>query len=45
MTDTEREREPETQAEGVAGSTQGADMGLDPRSPGSHPWLKVAPNH
>ena len=33
----EREREgAETQAEGEAGSMQGTDVGLHPRSPGSH---------
>ena len=41
----EREREAETQAEGEAGSMhQEPDMGFDPRSPGSHPGLKVALN-
>ena len=42
MTDTERETE--TQAEEEAGSMQGADMELDPGSPGSHPRLKAALN-
>ena len=37
----EREREAETQEEGEAGSMQGADVGLDPRTPGSHPGLKA----
>ena len=43
MRDTQRETE--TQAEEEAGSMQGADMELDPGSPGSHPRLKAAPNH
>ena len=54
MRDTHREAE--TQAEGEAESMQGAryekqapcrepDMGLDPRSPGSHPGLKAVLNH
>ena len=34
----------ETQAEGEAGSMQGADLGLDPGSPGSGPGLKAALN-
>ena len=41
------EREEETQAEGE-GEKQAPcrepDVGLDPRSPGSHPGLKAAPN-
>ena len=38
-------REAETQAEGEAGSMQGADpVGLDPGSPGSHPGMKAALN-
>ena len=43
---TERERESvETQAEGEAGSMQGARCGrLDPGSPGSGPGLKAALN-
>ena len=46
MRDTETEREAETQAEGEAGSIQGARcVGLDPGSPGSHPGLKAALNH
>ena len=32
----QREREAETQAEGEAGSMQGPDAGLDPRTPGPH---------
>ena len=44
MIDIEREREAETQEEREAGSMQGADMGLDPRSPGSGPGLKAALN-
>ena len=43
MRDTEREAE--TQAEGESSSTQGANMGLDPRSPGSGPGLKAVLNH
>ena len=42
MRDTQREAE--TQAEGEAGSIQGAYAGLDPRSPGPRPGLKVASN-
>ena len=42
----EREREAETQAEGE-GEKQAPcrepDVGLDPRSPGSHPGLQAAP--
>ena len=45
MRDTEREREAETQAEGGAGSMQEPDVGLDPRSPGSRPGLKMVLNH
>ena len=38
----EREREAETQAEGEAGSMhRESDVGLDPRSPGSHPGPKA----
>ena len=47
MRDTERSgRVVETQAEGEAGSTQGRepDVGLNPRSPGSRPGPKAAPN-
>ena len=40
-----REREVDTQAEGEAGSMQGADVGLDPGSPGSRPGLKSVLNH
>ena len=40
----ERQREAETQAEGEAGSMQGANMGPDPGSPGSHPGLQGVPN-
>ena len=36
-----RETEAETQAEGEAGSMQGADVALDPRTPGSHPGPKA----
>ena len=39
MRDTEREAE--TQAEGEAGSMQGAHVGLDPRTPGSCPEPKA----
>ena len=39
------ERKAETKAEGEAGSMQGPDVGLDPRSPGSGSGLKVALNH
>ena len=39
MRDTERERQAETQAEGEAGSMQGARVELDPGSPGSGPGL------
>ena len=39
MKDTEREAE--TQAEGEAGSLQEADVGLDPRTPGSYPEPKA----
>ena len=35
------EREAETQAEGEAGSMEGARCGLDPRIPGSHPEPKA----
>ena len=35
----DRERQSETQADGEADSRK-PDMGLDPRSPGSHPELK-----
>ena len=39
MRDTEREAD--TQAEGEAGSLQGARWGLDPGTPGSHPEPKA----
>ena len=42
MRDTEREAE--TQAEGEAGSHKEPNVGLDPESPGSRPWLKAALN-
>ena len=42
MGDTEREAE--MQAEGEAGSIQGANVGLDPPSPGSAPGPNVL-NH
>ena len=39
---TERDREAETQAEGVAGSMhQQPDVGFDPGSPGSRPGPKA----
>ena len=38
---TEREREAETQAEGEAGSIQGADAGLYPGTPGLCPGPKA----
>ena len=39
---TQREREAETQAKGEAGSMHWEpDVGLDPRSPGSHPGPKA----
>ena len=43
MSDTEREREAETQAEGETGSMQGArpDAGHNPGFPGSYPRLKA----
>ena len=42
VTHTHREREAETQAEGEAGSMhREPDMGLDPKSPGSHPGPKA----
>ena len=39
MRDTQTEAE--AQAEGEAGSMQGADAGLDPRTPGSCPMPKA----
>ena len=39
--ETHTEREAETQAEGEASSMQGAQHGLDPGSPGSHPGPKA----
>ena len=44
MRETGRERGAETQAEGETGSMQGADRGLNPRSPGSHPRLQEVLN-
>ena len=44
MRDTER-REVETQAREKQAPRREPDVGLDPRSPGSHPGLKVGPNH
>ena len=40
----ERHRERETEAE-TSRLMQGADVGLDPGTPGSCPGLKVALNH
>ena len=41
----ERHRERgETEAEGEAGSMQGANVGLDPRTPGPHLGLKAGAN-
>ena len=37
----EREREAETQAEGKQAPCREPDVGLDPRSPGSHPGPKA----
>ena len=39
MRDTQRQAD--TQAEGEAGSLQGLDVGLDPRTPGSRPEPKA----
>ena len=45
VTERERQREAETQAEGEAGSLcKEPDVGLDPGSPGSCPGLKAALN-
>ena len=38
----DRERETDTKAEGEAGSIQGAQCGMDPRTPGSQPEPKAA---
>ena len=43
-TQREREAEAKTQAEGETGSMQGADVGLDPGSAGSHPGPKAVLN-
>ena len=40
----DRERERHRQREKQAPYRE-PDMGLDPRSPGAHPGLKLAPNH
>ena len=40
-----KDRVRDTGREGEAGSTQGAQLGLDPRSPGPRPGLKAALNH
>ena len=37
----ERQREPETQADGEAGSLQGAQCGIQSQDPGSRPEPKV----
>ena len=44
MTDTEREREAEIQAEEKQAPCREPEAGLDPGSPGSHPGLKAALN-
>ena len=41
MRDTETEREAEAQAEAEAGSMQGPDVGLDPKTPGLRPRPKA----
>ena len=41
MSDTGREREAETQAQGEAGVLRGPNVGLDPRTPGSCPGPKA----
>ena len=40
----EREREAETQAEGKQAPCKEPDAGLDPKTPGSHPGPRQAPN-
>ena len=45
MRDTETERETKTQAEGETDSMQGANPGLDPRSPGLRSGPKAVLNH
>ena len=40
-----KDREAETQVEGEAGSIQGADVGIDLGTPGSHPGVKAVLNH
>ena len=46
MRDTQRERKAETQAEGEKQAPcRKPDVGLNPRSPGSHPELQAALNH
>ena len=42
--DRHTERKAETQAEGEAGSMEGADVGLNPESPGSRLGLNAALN-
>ena len=42
---THRERKEETQAGGKQAPCREPDMGLDPKSPGSHPGLKAVLNH
>ena len=44
MRDTERGREAEKQERKKQAPCKKPDMGLDPRSPGSHPGLKAALN-
>ena len=44
-THTQRQREAETQAEGEAGSTQGAHAALDPGTLGSHMGQRQVLNH
>ena len=44
MKDTEREGQRHRQREKQAPGRE-SDMGLDPRSPGSHPGLKAGLNH
>ena len=41
VTHTHTQREAETQEEGEVGSMPGADVGLDPRTPGSRPGPKA----
>ena len=41
VTERERDREAETQAEGEAGSLHRANVGCDPKTPGSRPEPKA----